>query len=232
MAAALSSRDQQRIAARGMASISPDAGLQVLGLLLRQSAAQVGVLPVDWPALLAQFPPDSVPPLFSVIASQQPQTGPGSLADGHSSIAESIAAARVEERGGMVLAHLRQQVADVLGISATELAGTQQPLNELGLDSLMAVELKNRIETRVGVALPISTFIEGPNIEARARLITERLSIAPQPDGAGQGRGDAQVDSGAPAAGLPADVMDVSRLSDDEVDNMLSTLLAERGSNS
>jgi len=61
-------------------------------------------------------------------------------------------------------AWLRQQVAEVAGISASAVA-TDRPLVSLGLDSLAAVELCHRVEARSGVALSLASLLEGETLE-------------------------------------------------------------------
>jgi natural product biosynthesis luciferase-like monooxygenase protein len=72
---------------------------------------------------------------------------------------------------------LRNQLAPLLGISPSQL-NPQQPLNTLGLDSLKAVEIKNQIEAKFGLVLPMETFLEDINI---TQLATQILSGATSP---------------------------------------------------
>ncbi len=58
---------------------------------------------------------------------------------------------------------LRSQAARILGMDPARLR-LDQPLDTLGLDSLMAMELKNSMESRLGVQLPISSLLQGPTI--------------------------------------------------------------------
>jgi NADPH:quinone reductase-like Zn-dependent oxidoreductase/acyl carrier protein len=226
MAAALGARDQHRIATRGMRSINPVAGVRALERLMAQSTPQVAVLPIDWPVLLAQLQPGVEPPLLADLASAEQRTGTSATVNGAVSLADTLAAASPEERAGLILAQLQRQVAEVLGLSLAETPSPLQPLNELGLDSLMAVELKNRVETRLGVALPMTTFLEGPSVETLATLVAERFNL---PSGPAEAIGDAPAeDAGATAQPITV-LSSLDQLSDDEVNAMLSTLLDERG---
>jgi acyl carrier protein len=64
-------------------------------------------------------------------------------------------------------------VAKSLGMSQLDV---QQPLNQLGLDSLMAVELRNAIRTQLGVELTIGTFLTGASVSKLATEIELQLA--------------------------------------------------------
>lgn len=69
---------------------------------------------------------------------------------------------------------LQQQVARILGMDPARLR-LDQPLDALGLDSLMAIEFKNALESRLKVHLPVSTLLQGPTISGLAHEVLERL---------------------------------------------------------
>lgn len=85
---------------------------------------------------------------------------------------ETLLAIKPESRQSRLEFYLQEQVARVLRIAPSQLE-PKQPLSTLGLDSLMAVELKNSIETSLGVVLPMASFLQGPSI---AQLVTEVLT--------------------------------------------------------
>ncbi|GAB4196039.1 MAG: hypothetical protein Fur006_43060 [Coleofasciculaceae cyanobacterium] len=71
---------------------------------------------------------------------------------------DRILAATLKERESLLESGLRELFARVLGFPATKI-DPQQPLYSLGLDSLMAVELRNRIEASLGVVVPLEDFL-------------------------------------------------------------------------
>ncbi|MGB7874916.1 MAG: condensation domain-containing protein, partial [Anaerolineales bacterium] len=72
---------------------------------------------------------------------------------------------------------LQRQAARVLGMDYAQL-DINQPLDTIGLDSLMAMELKNILESKLGVNLSIASLLQGPTISS---LVTEALETLSTP---------------------------------------------------
>lgn len=77
-----------------------------------------------------------------------------------------------QERHLQLADYLQVQVTQVLKIAQSHL-DVQQPLSTVGLDSLMAIELKNCIETNLGVVLPMASFLQGASIDQLVRDLQE-----------------------------------------------------------
>jgi acyl carrier protein len=122
-------------------------------------------------------------------------------------------------------AQLREQAARVLRLSATAL-DVEQPLNNVGIDSLMAIELKNRIEADLGVTIPMVKFLEGPSVRVLSRYVAEQLVAAPGRSAPASVSGNGGDLDPRVAGDLLARIND---LSDDQVDALLAGLTAEKG---
>jgi acyl carrier protein len=137
--------------------------------------AQVSVLPVArgaWRGLQEWL--GGSPMLAALAGEEALQKGaPAAPADREGPLA-ALAAAAPEERRPLLAAYLRQQVARVLGIPPARL-DLHQRLDRLGIDSLMAVEIKNRIEQQLRVTLPLMRLIQGPTVSELAGTLLDRL---------------------------------------------------------
>jgi acyl transferase domain-containing protein/aryl carrier-like protein len=74
------------------------------------------------------------------------------------------------ERAAVLADHLRQHIANVLRIPPAQI-DLDQSLLAMGIDSLMAVELKNRIETKLGVSISLAQLIKGPTLTELAHAL-------------------------------------------------------------
>jgi acyl transferase domain-containing protein/acyl carrier protein len=216
MAASLSSREQQRLSALGIDPIAPKQGLQVLGQLLQQPTAQVGVMLVRWSQFLQQFTASSKRLLLSELAGQVRQQLEGKRSSDKqleigNLIAEALLAAEPGERQHLLESYLQGEVARVLGLSTSKLNG-QQSLNNLGLDSLMLLELKNRIEADLGVSVPMENFLQDPSVAQLATQILNQMKLT------------TSIPVSLPMEELLATV---DQLSEEQVDSLLHELLSE-----
>jgi len=82
------------------------------------------------------------------------------------------------ERLHRLVAWLRREVASVLLLDRPERVELQQPLFELGLDSLMAVELRNRLSTQLDLPLHATLIFEYPTIDRLAPWLLDHLHLS------------------------------------------------------
>ena len=146
----------------------------MLGRLLEQSATQVVAVPVNWKQYREFYPAGSASPLLSELAREDGRSPPGQRA-AQSERRDALLAAEPAERRQLLQSYLSEQVARVLGLSPSKL-DLQQPLSDLGLDSLMAVELKNRIAVDLKVNVPVAKFLQGFSVDQAVTQVLEQLA--------------------------------------------------------
>jgi acyl transferase domain-containing protein/acyl carrier protein len=171
----LAARDSRgrRLAAYGFGTIQPSDGLEALGLLLSQTSSQVAVMPVDWNSAARLDERRSGPSLLAHLAEECEDTDAVKASAG-SSLSRLLVGATKQRRLQLIEDYLRQELATVLGWRSSRMDANQS-LRDLGIDSLMAVMLKNRIAVGMGVAAPIIKLLHGPTIVELAAYLSDEM---------------------------------------------------------
>ncbi|WP_267880597.1 SDR family NAD(P)-dependent oxidoreductase [Actinokineospora spheciospongiae] len=175
--------DLDRIARAGIGAITTGEGLSLfdaVGALDSSARDRALLAPVklDLPALRAQAGPLGVPPLLSGLIRALPQRTTAAPA-GADALRRRLAGVPDAERGPVVLAFVREQVAAVLGMTGPEAVAPTAAFPELGFDSLTAVELRNRLGAAAGVRLPTTVVFEHPTPAALAEHLAGLVTDAP-----------------------------------------------------
>ncbi len=170
------------LAAFGIRAIPTPQGLAVLENLLGDAVPQVGVLPVDWRTFSRQLPPGRSPAFLARVLQPVAASGssPGAAAVA-GAFAEKLAAARADERMGLLREHVCNQARQVLGLSSLIEVDTKRPLMEMGLDSLMSVELRNALGQSLNQSLPASLLFDYPTIDDLTDFLTELFWLKQTP---------------------------------------------------
>ena len=176
----------ERSEAGGMGWIAPPQGLRALDFLLRQDLGVPVVVSMDWSVFGALSA--SLPPLFDDLLSERQQDAsvvresPGGLS---LRLQQTPQAAREE----LLVSLLQQELQGVLRMQA--LPDPTVGFFDLGMDSLMAVELRSRLNRAFdGYMLPNTAVFDYPNIVELARHIASDLGVSPEEE-----RADRRVSS-------------------------------------
>jgi natural product biosynthesis luciferase-like monooxygenase protein len=166
-----------RLAQQGMGGIPPARGVEVFGRLLAGAAPEVAVAAIHWPEFFQAWPLAASAPVLAELAREAATAPVNGRAAPGGEAGDRIRAAAPGERRALVEAHLRGVVARVLGLTPDRL-DAQRPLVDLGLDSLMAIELKNRIEVDLGVRLSMVELLKGPTVDQLIGRLVGQLASA------------------------------------------------------
>ena len=165
-----------RFAALGGEWIAPERALAALGRLVRDDRGASAVAAVDWEG------GDRLGlPLYEELAVS---TSGADGADASGGLRASLEAAAAGDRRGILVDFLRRQVQSVLRLPS--LPSPEVGFFELGVDSLMAVELRNRVNRGLAGAYvaPNTVVLDHPSVARLAEHLAAQLDGAAKPEAA------------------------------------------------
>ncbi|MGY4719591.1 type I polyketide synthase [Naumannella huperziae] len=189
----------------GIELITPETGAAVLTrYLIDPDRSHVVVISADWGAARKASPTGELAPLFRRLSGDVDD-------DRVDSLVAQVLEAPADERLDLVTDVLREVVASVLALDPTAITTTES-LNAFGLDSMMALEVRNRLHAVLEVDLPVLDLLHGATICDLADRLARQV---------GAGSGDAHD-----AVPVPGDELD-DELDDEEITAELERLLAQ-----
>ncbi len=177
MAGTLDEGGAARWARMGIQALPSDLGLELFDQASRLDAALAVPVRLDLGTLREQARNGTLPALLRGLVrgpARRTDTGSGSLARTLADVAES-------DRERVALEIVTAQVAAALGHPSTTVIDPAREFRALGLDSLGAVELRNRLTQATGLRLPTTLVFEHPTPAAVARLLLTEVGGAADP---------------------------------------------------
>lgn len=166
----------------GIRAISPEQGVAIFDHLLRQNASQVGVMSLNLRQWQQLYPAVSRSPLLSDLVTQEQDSSPAAHDTHWHDILQ--AADSSYERRRLLEKHLRTQITHVLRLEPEQI-DNHTPLGSLGFDSLMALELRNRLEDDFGLSLSATLIWNYQTIADLTPHLAEKMGFplesAPEP---------------------------------------------------
>merc|ERR1712178_635872 len=159
-----------RAGKQGMGVISPAQVLESLELLMSGSDMEVGVVPIEWSGWqerVAQWP---------FLADWQ-ETILEVAEPSKSDFLLKLEATPPNERRLLLVAHVRRQVANVLGISHPESIAMDTGFFDLGMDSLTSVELRNKLQSSLECSLPSTLAFDYPKLNKLVDYLAQQLNL-------------------------------------------------------
>ncbi|MEQ1860228.1 MAG: SDR family NAD(P)-dependent oxidoreductase [Chthoniobacteraceae bacterium] len=194
------------LARQGTTELSPGEVMSLMEASLVAGNTQVMAIRVDWAKWRQFFRSMQENPLLErILASVEGQESGGTTGDWR----PRIEAAAPEEKEAVICQAVREVVGSVLRVKPDSLRD-DQPLTDLGLDSLMGVEIENSLEAAIGVALPPTSLMRARTIGQIATLIASHMGAKTAPAAAAKA-----------AETAPADEVDLDALSDEDIDQLL-----------
>ena len=170
--AAIGASVRARLSRAGQAPTSAKRALELFDAALRGEESLLAPIDLDPAGLRAQGGEGTLPPPLRGLVRTPPRP-----AGAESSFAARLAAVPAEERGALALELVRSQIATVLGHSSGAEVEPERPFQELGFDSLTAVELRNRLGAATGLRLAPTLAFDYPTPAALAGHLAERCAV-------------------------------------------------------
>jgi NAD(P)-dependent dehydrogenase (short-subunit alcohol dehydrogenase family) len=203
-----------RHAARGLYTLSPTVSLAALERVLEDDCAQVCVASMDWTRYVATDHGASRSFLTELLGGRTSAAAVAARAKSQLPLVqlqEELAQAPTGRRRAVIAGFVAERACRILGMDASRQLDPSTPLGDIGLDSLLAVELRNVLGTSLGKALPATLLFEYPTLDALTDYLLTHLLGNDEPSTPEQ-----------PI--LPSDLLGtIEALSDEEIDRMLAT---------
>jgi acyl transferase domain-containing protein len=219
MAARLNERDRARFNKSGFGVLEPDVGLAAFDWLLPRAGGYRIVMPVDWAAVQRNADSARAPALFQEV---WPAAASSAKRDGKQALTAALSSARPEERRALLTRYVQETVAARLNLENPAVVGARKRLFDLGVDSLVSVELRNIFQKDLHHTLATTVMLDYPSVEALAEYF---LSGVLKLDDGSRRDAEAPVKSARETAASLSE--QVGHLSEQEVEALMLERLKE-----
>jgi acyl carrier protein len=207
----------------GIKIMPPEKAIEILEQLLASKASQRVVADMDWDLFKELYEIKGPRPLLEKVGGASTghieSPSASNQADTSLNILHQLEQENINERPKLLMKHLQDEVAGVLGLDSSRLPDSRRGFTEMGMDSLMAIELKNRLVTSLGCSLSSTLIFDYPTIQHLTGYLIKKLNWEPS----ALERPNPQTDEDLPTKALS----EVEQLSKDEVEESIAEELAE-----
>ncbi len=154
-------------------AISPQQGVELFGALLVQDMPQAGAVPLQWRKFSQKLPSLAGFPVLSKLIKPSKSTtvGRSSLQQQSS---QAFSQASVEEQHEILQNHIKSEIEPIVG---TVPADEENFFVDLGMDSLMSIQLSTRLTAYIGVSVSVTTILEHPTVPRLSQALSKMLSL-------------------------------------------------------
>ncbi|MFI9051368.1 SDR family NAD(P)-dependent oxidoreductase, partial [Streptomyces sp. NPDC053427] len=172
MSATLGSADLARINRTGLLPMASDQAMALFDTALAADRPKLVPARLSLPALRAMGGFDAFPPILrTLVPARAVERGGAGVAE----LVRRLAELEEAERYEFLLTEVCGHIAGVLGHSGPETIEPERAFQELGFDSLTAVELRNRLTAATGLRLPATVVFDHPTPAAVTRHLLGEL---------------------------------------------------------
>ena len=189
----------------GFSMITSEQGMAAMELVLTADRSRTGVFSLDARQWFQSFPAAEGSSLFARLGDSTTVERRG---DGR--IRAELDAADPAERPARLASAIADEIRAVL--RSADPLDHDEAMESLGLDSLMALELRNRLEASLGITLPVALVWAYPTIAGLATALCERMGYPPTDENPQTAAPDAEPELSDEEMNLLADLVDASEL--------------------
>jgi polyketide synthase 12 len=178
MTGGLGAADRARLGRDGIVAMSSDQALELMDTALIVNEPFMLPAHIDLAALRVKFDAGTLPPMFVdlINATTRRQVDDSlAAAKSKSALLQRLEGIPEDEQHAILLDLVRSNIATVLGSSSPEAIQPDRAFQELGFDSLTAVEMRNRLKSATGLALSPTLIFDYPNSAALAGYMHREL---------------------------------------------------------
>jgi len=163
-----------RLSYRGIHSFEPTQGFEIMGRLIAEEAVQAGVLNLTLHQWREYYPSAAADPLLSELRSEVDRTKYAPLPDTH--FQTVMMESEPGDRLALLEKHIHDQIARVTHEDRSHI-DRLMTFSNLGMDSLMTLELRNRLESDLGIGMAVTTLFAHPTIAALAEHLLAKMAL-------------------------------------------------------
>jgi aryl carrier-like protein len=173
MAAEVGEQHRRRWASMGLGMIAPDEGMRMLQQMLRSARSpQMAAMP-----LVRSRLPSNLGSFFSALVNAAPAKPAASVGSAPVDILRRLVEAPADGRPALLTDFLSNQVTKVLALGVAYQMDPHRSLIAMGMDSLMAMELRNRIQTSLKVKVAVADLLQGPSVTMLTLMVLEGMDL-------------------------------------------------------
>lgn len=203
----------------GLNPLKVKTALAALERMIVGDDCQICVASIEWSQLLSVYQARRSRPFFDQIQSEQIDTAIAvPTEDQITGRLQQLAATPAERRSRAIRVHLEKRIRQILRLERDIQIDPDKGLFEMGMDSLMAVELKNKLEKDAGITLPSTLTFNYPTIGELTGYFNDQLEASAGPT--------AETPSSEVKEELPS-ALEAESASEEELSDMLMRKLEE-----
>jgi len=174
MIARMAAKEREMLERRGLGFLDPDSALAAMQTLLDEGDVRALAAKIDWQRVAAASA--SPPPLISPLLAEASRSEADAAPARYVPRSNELLAMEPSERLTVLERYVKAMLADVLRVAESDIDSDAELLR-FGFDSIMAVEVRNRIEREMGLLVPASELLAGSTVRDLCAALERKFSI-------------------------------------------------------